>query len=157
MLELFPHYCLILLRNFLVDLAGTPNERSKKEVQTGLRPADPLAYRREQRNAESTESVLPMKHNSVADASKLNPKGAVHSPHIKPSKEFGKPFEDSGGFNNEEQSNLSLTRKSRKGSEADDLQASSQSLVDAATDPTIPTEVITVLCCALSTMPKFLY
>ncbi|PSS07436.1 Sorting nexin-13 like [Actinidia chinensis var. chinensis] len=120
--------------------AGTPNERSKKEVQTGLRPADPLAYRREQRNAESTESVLPMKHNSVADASKLNPKGAVHSPHIKPSKEFGKPFEDSGGFNNEEQSNLSLTRKSRKGSEADDLQASSQSLVDAATDPTIPTE-----------------
>ncbi|GFZ04158.1 phox (PX) domain-containing protein [Actinidia rufa] len=120
--------------------AGTPNERSKKEVQTGLGPADPLAYRREQRNAESTESVLPMKHNSVADASKLNPKGAVHSPQIKPSKEFGKPFEDSGGFNNEEQSNLSLTRKSRKGSEADDLQASSQSLVDAATDPTIPTE-----------------
>ncbi|PSS08371.1 Glucan 1,3-beta-glucosidase A precursor, partial [Actinidia chinensis var. chinensis] len=30
--------------------------------------------------------------------------------------------------------------KVKKGSEADDLQASSQSLVDAATDPTIPTE-----------------
>ena len=41
-----------------------------------------------------------MKHNSVADASKLNPKGAILSPQIKPLKEFGNPFEDSGGFNN---------------------------------------------------------
>ncbi|XP_057505045.1 uncharacterized protein LOC130788430 isoform X1 [Actinidia eriantha] len=120
--------------------AGTPNERSRKEVQTALGPADPLAYRREQRNAESTDSVLPMKHNSVADASKLNPKGAIPSPQIKPANVFGKPFEDSGGFNNEEQSNLTLNRKARKGSNADDLQASSQSLVDAATDPPIPTE-----------------
>ncbi|GFY97036.1 phox (PX) domain-containing protein [Actinidia rufa] len=77
---------------------------------------------------------------TLSDASKLNPKGAVPSPQIKPAKVFGKPFEDSGGFNNEEQSNLTLNRKARKGSNADDLQASSQSLVDAATDPTIPTE-----------------
>lgn len=84
-----------------------------------------------------------MKHNGVVDGSKSNTKGAVHSPQIKTAKEVGNLSENSSSVNNEERSNISQSRKSIKGVGSDNLQASSRSLNDAATDPTLPTEVIT--------------
>lgn len=125
-----------------VDLDDTANERTK-DVQTVIEPADSLSSRRQQRNAESKESTLSMKHNVVGDGSKLNAKGAVQSPQMKPVKEFGNPSVNSSSVNNEEHAKVSLTRKSTKGGGRDDLQASSHSVNDAATDPTLPTEVIT--------------
>lgn len=127
---------------FPVDLDDTANERTK-DGQTATGPADSLSSRRQQRIAESKESTVPMKHNVVGDGSKLNAKGAVQSPQMKPAKEFRNPSENSSSVNNEEHTKVALTRKSIKGGGSDDLQASSHSVNNAATDPTLPTEVIT--------------
>ncbi|XP_058227007.1 uncharacterized protein LOC131335590 isoform X1 [Rhododendron vialii] len=128
-----------IIETLSVDLDDTANERTK-DGQTAIGPADSLSSRRQQRIAESKESTVPMKHNVVGDGSKLNAKGAVQSPQMKPAKEFGNPSENSSSVNNEEHTKVSLTRKSIKGGGSDDLQASSHSVNNAATDPTLPTE-----------------
>ncbi|GFZ08051.1 phox (PX) domain-containing protein [Actinidia rufa] len=78
-----------------VDLDGTPRERSEEGQDALGPPVNQLSSQREQRNVESKESPLPMKHNFVTDGSKLKAQGTVHSPQTKCAKEFGKPFEDS--------------------------------------------------------------
>ncbi|KAL7162453.1 hypothetical protein ACSBR2_042862 [Camellia fascicularis] len=129
-----------IIETLSVNLDNTPHERSR-EAQTALRTAQPLSSRREQQNAESKESASPVKHNFVAHESKLNTKAAVHSPQKRSAKEFGKPFEDSASdSDNVNQRNTSPNRTSIKGSEGDKLQVSPQSLIDASTDPTLPSE-----------------
>ncbi|KAL6994747.1 hypothetical protein U1Q18_044888 [Sarracenia purpurea var. burkii] len=135
----FPN-SISIIETLAVDLDDTAHERSK-EVRTALGPADSLSSWREEQNAESKESALPMKHNFVAGGSKSNPKSAVHSTLVKPAKGFGKPFDDSGSISdNEEHTKISVPRKPINGSKGDNLQVSSQPLIDATTDPILPTE-----------------
>ncbi|XP_057465068.1 uncharacterized protein LOC130754828 isoform X2 [Actinidia eriantha] len=130
-----------IIETLSVDLDGTPRERSKEGQDALGPPVNQLSSQREQRNVESKESPLPMKHNFVTDGSRLKAQGTVHSPQTKCAKEFGKPFEDSGSdSDNAEQINKSPAIKPKKRREGDRLQVSSQSLIDAATNPSLPTE-----------------
>ncbi|KAL7222183.1 hypothetical protein ACSBR1_023985 [Camellia fascicularis] len=126
-----------IIETLSVGLDDTPHERGK-EVQNALGPSvNPFSSRTEHQNAESKE----FPHNFVAGGSRLNTQGAIHSPQKKPAKEFRKPFDDlTSDSDNAEQRNVSLTRNSIKGRKCADVQALSQSLIDAATDPTLPTE-----------------
>ncbi|XAR50641.1 hypothetical protein NMG60_11005013 [Bertholletia excelsa] len=126
-----------IIETLSVGLGGNLHERSK-EVQSALASGvDPSLSGREQRLA----STSPVKHNFVADGSKLNTKGPLHSPQKVPPKESGKPLEDSGSDSDyAEKRNISQARKPMKGTDGDNLQTSNQLLVDAATDPTLPTE-----------------
>ncbi|KAA8541797.1 hypothetical protein F0562_022949 [Nyssa sinensis] len=135
---------ITIIETLSVNLNDTAQEKCKDVHDIGGHAIDSLPSRRENLSAESKESALQIKRNVVADGSRLNPKLVVHSSPKKPAKEFVKPFEDSGSdSDNGVQKNISPTGnlgKTTKGSEVDGLQASSKLLIDAATDPTLPTE-----------------
>ncbi|KAA8540412.1 hypothetical protein F0562_024669 [Nyssa sinensis] len=135
---------LSIIKTLSVDLDDTAREKSKEVHNIIGHVMDPFCSRRENASAGSEESALQMKHNVVADGSRLNTKLLVHSSPKKPAKEVGKPFHDAGSvFDNRVQKNISPKGNlgsTLKGSEVDGLQASSEQLIDAATDPTLPTE-----------------
>ncbi|XP_028064289.1 uncharacterized protein LOC114267448 [Camellia sinensis] len=129
-----------IIETLSVGLDDTPHERGK-EVQNALGPSvNPFSSRTEHQNTESKE----FPRNFVAGGSRLNTQGAIHSPQKKPAKEFRKPFDDlTSDSDNAEQRNVSLTGNSIIGRKCADVQALSPSLIDAATDPTLPTEWVT--------------
>uniref|UniRef100_A0A5B6ZYX7 Sorting nexin-13 n=1 Tax=Davidia involucrata TaxID=16924 RepID=A0A5B6ZYX7_DAVIN len=133
-----------IIETLSVDLDDTAQEKSKEVHNIIGQVMDPLFSRRENSKAESKESALQTKRDVVADGSRLNTKLVVHSSPKKPAKEIGNPFEDSASVSdNGAQKNISPKGNlgnTKKGSEVDGLQASSESLIDAATDPILPTE-----------------
>lgn len=137
----------------IVDLEDTPRAKDKEAGFVGGPVTDPLSSRsrRELLNSESKESVCPMKSNYMADGPILTPKSVVLPPPKKPTKDSGKSLEDSGSdSDNAAQNNISPTRKlgqTVKGIQGDGLHVPSGSHVDAASDPTLPSEVIIAICC----------
>lgn len=133
-----------IIETLSVNLDYTACEKNK-EVGKTVRPVlDPVSYRRDLLNAESKESAPQVKRNSVTDGSRLNSKSLALSPSKKPAKEFGKPFEDSGSDSDKmvrkNDSSTQKLGKTIKGGEVDGLHASSGSHIDAASDPTLPSE-----------------
>lgn len=144
----FDHsYLFILAWNFLVDLDDKPPENSQ-EVSNFIGPViDSLSTRREQLGTEHKESVLQTKNNFGADVVRMSAKDMSHSPGKKAGKVFGKSFKNPGS-DSDMQKNASEVRnvgKIVKGRESDGLEQMSESLHDAAIDPTLPTEVINEL------------
>ncbi|KAI8529547.1 hypothetical protein RHMOL_Rhmol12G0233600 [Rhododendron molle] len=113
-----------------VGLDSTTHERSEEAQNAVGQTVNPLPSHCEHRNAESKESALAMKHNIVGDGSRVQAQGAVYTQQQKPSEDSDKS----------DQRNISLSRKCINRIEGDDLQASSQPIIGAASYPTLPTE-----------------
>lgn len=99
--------------------------------------------------SESKESAGQAKHNFVAEGQKFNVKEMSRSPVQNTSKEHEKSLEDSrsGLDTSVQKSSPSLRNlgKPMKGRKSDGLEETSESLLDASTDPTLPTEVMMLL------------
>ncbi|KAK3028334.1 hypothetical protein RJ639_037796 [Escallonia herrerae] len=126
-----------------VDLNNTACEKNK-EVCNMVGPAmDPMFSRREILNDKEAASMV--KSNAVADMSRLNTKSVALSPQKTPAKEPRKPIEDSrsdsdSALQKHTNPNKKLG-KTVKGGGGDDLHASSEPLINAAIDSTLPTEL----------------
>lgn len=112
-------------------------------------PNSPLTSRREHLGAESKES-MQMKQNFVSDWSRSPTTGISRSPMHKNVKECSKPSEDSGSDKDSRvqisSSSIKFLEKGTEGSEGggDGLPEASELLLDAASDPTLPTEVVII-------------
>jgi sorting nexin-13 len=149
---IFPSFdssCLsIFVGNFLVDLEDKPSEKSKKLPNSIGPTTDHLSPRREHLSTGSKESALPMKNNFVADGLRSNGKGMSHSP-VKflvnnLESQLTIHYDSDTRPQNYASSppNLGTTAKERDGY---GLEEASESHLDAATDPTLPTEVVSSL------------
>jgi sorting nexin-13 len=131
--------------NFLVDLENKPSEKAKKLPNFLAPVTNNLSSRREHLSTESKESAFKIKNNVVADVLRSNEKGMSCSPVKKLGKEFGMSFDNSGCDSDSRTQNhaASLTNSGNtaKGRDGDGLEEASESLLDATTDPTLPTEV----------------
>lgn len=134
------------MRNFLVDLEDKPSERSTKFTNSIGNQISSSSYRSEHLGSESKESAGQAKHNFVAEGQKFNVKEMSRSPVQNTSKEHEKSLEDSrsGLDTSVQKSSPSLRNlgKPMKGRKSDGLEETSESLLDASTDPTLPTEVM---------------
>ena len=133
----------MLLGNFLVDLDDNPSEKSKKATNVMGPLMGPLSSRREQLNTESKVSAFQMKPNFAMDGLG-NAKDVSYSPTKNPTKDRGKSFEDSGSDSDTRVRNnlyVRSTGKNVKGRENGRMENASELLLDAATHPTLPTEV----------------
>lgn len=99
--------------------------------------------------SESEESAGHAKDNFVVEGQKFNVKEMFHSAGKNTSKEHEKPLEDSqsGLDASVQKSSVSIRNlgKPMKGRKSDGLEETSELLLDASTDPTLPTEVIMYL------------
>lgn len=125
---------------FLVGLDDKPSEKGQK-VSTFSGPViDPFSLKREQIGIGIKDSTLQVKNNAVGDGLRLNAKGSS-SPVKIPGKDFGKslntPGACSGTGGQKQASSLTNLGKTIKGRE----ELESELFLDAATDPTLPTEV----------------
>ncbi|KAE7997446.1 hypothetical protein FH972_002084 [Carpinus fangiana] len=113
-----------IIETLSVDLEDKPSEKSKKLPNSIGPTTDHLSPRREHLSTGSKESALPMKNNFVADGLRSNGKDT------RPQNYASSP------------PNLGTTAKERDGKERDGygLEEASESHLDAATDPTLPTE-----------------
>lgn len=108
-----------IIETLSVDLEDKPSEKSK-QLPNFLGPTTGhLSPRREHLSSGSKESALPMKNNLVADGLRSNGKDT-------------RPQNYASSL-----ANLGATAKERDG---DGLEEASESHLDAATDPTLPTE-----------------
>lgn len=134
-------FIFILCLNFLVDLEDKPSEKVSNTAWPVVSPSS----RREHFGSESKESTQQVKDNFIADGKKSNAKEMSHSPLKANNKELGKSLDDPGsGSDNKVLNNSSYFRnlgKIVKGKENDGSVEKSE-LLDAATDPTLPSEVI---------------
>lgn len=127
--------------NFLVDLDDKPPETSKKLLNVTGPVVDQLSSRGEHLSIENRESSLQLKNNSTVDGLRLDTKGSSHSSVA------GKEHEKSFTSESDPNGRMQQTHPSRnlgkmlKERETDGLEEISRSLADAATDPSLPTEV----------------
>ncbi|KAB1226703.1 DNA polymerase delta small subunit [Morella rubra] len=125
-----------------VDLEYKPADKSKK-LPNFIGPiSDNISSTRE--CTESNDSAFLMKNNFVPDQLRANGKGMSHSPMKCLSTEFGKSFDnsccDSDARTQNCTSSFSNSGNSVKGRDGDGLEGPSESILDTATDPTLPTE-----------------
>ncbi|XP_050384500.1 uncharacterized protein LOC126801087 isoform X2 [Argentina anserina] len=112
-----------------------PSEKSKRVLNFGT---DPSSFKSEQIGIGMKDSTLQVKNNAVGDGLRLNAKGS--SPVKNPGKDFGKPVNTpttcsiTGG--QKQASSLTNSGKTSEGRE----EQESELVLDAATDPTLPTE-----------------
>ncbi|XP_012073353.1 uncharacterized protein LOC105634990 isoform X2 [Jatropha curcas] len=131
-----------IIETLSVDLDHNPSEKSKK-VSNFIGPViSSLSTKKEQLVTEQKESALQTKHIFVSDGVRMSPKYMSHSMSKKLGKEFGKPLEDSGGDSDTKENTSSVRNldKVAKGRQTDGLEPTSESIRNAATDPTLPTE-----------------
>lgn len=128
-----------------VDLDDKPSEKCKRASNSSGLVTDNLSLRKEPLGTGTQEPPLQMKNNSVADGFGLKSKDNNTSPLKSPIKEIRKSLLNSGGDSEyRAQSAASLLRNSEsagKDRENHEVDNASNLLLDAATDPTIPTEV----------------
>lgn len=125
-----------IIETLSVDLDHKPSAKGTSVSKFVGPVTDSLSSKRAQLGAEGLESTLQMKKKFVADGTGV-PQSLVKKPGI----ESGKPFEHSGSDsdirmqnNSTSIRNMEKTVLGREGEETSDL------ILDAATDPTIPTE-----------------
>jgi sorting nexin-13 len=149
-------YLSVFVGYFLVDLEDKPSEKSKKLPNFHGPRTDHLSPTREHLSTETKESAFPMKNDFVADGLR-NGKGMSHSPVKILGKEFGKSVDNSGSDTRPQNfaSSLANLRTTAKGRDGDGLEEASESHLDAATDPTLPTEVISSPCLGNDVEPNF--
>ncbi|XP_062155609.1 uncharacterized protein LOC133863600 isoform X2 [Alnus glutinosa] len=130
-----------IIETLSVDLEDKPSEKSKKLPNFHGPRTDHLSPTREHLSTETKESAFPMKNDFVADGLR-NGKGMSHSPVKILGKEFGKSVDNSGSDTRPQNfaSSLANLRTTAKGRDGDGLEEASESHLDAATDPTLPTE-----------------
>lgn len=129
---------------FSVDLDDNPSEKIKKASNVMGPLMGSLSSRREQLDAGSKEPALQMKLNLATDGLR-NAKDISYSPSKFPTKERGKSLEESGSDSDTRLQNNSVVRdmgKNAKGKENKRTEDTSELLLDAATYPILPTEVI---------------
>ncbi|KAF8407046.1 hypothetical protein HHK36_006171 [Tetracentron sinense] len=136
---------LSIIQTLSVDLDDKPYEKSPKVQNLVVEPVnDPVYSRREHLDIKGKETVVQMKPNYVTDNSRLNSRVTAHSTIKKPGQECENSFEDSGRDSDSRmQKNVSSIRKSGKTLRErgnDGPQETSELLLDASTDPTLPTE-----------------
>ncbi|KAL9463438.1 hypothetical protein AB3S75_001280 [Citrus x aurantiifolia] len=133
-----------IVETLSVDLEDKPSERSTKFTNSIGNQISSSSYRSEHLGSESKESAGQAKHNFVAEGQKFNVKEMSRSPVQNTSKEHEKSLEDSqsGLDTSVQKSSPSLRNlgKPMKGRKSDGLEETSESLLDASTDPTLPTE-----------------
>ena len=127
--------------NYKVGLGDKPSERSKGVSNFGGLDG---SSNREHRSTECQEPVLRMWNN--ASGFRLNTSKAVKSSPVKIlGKETSETFDNSGGASEikaqKDSSSLRKLGKAVKGRESDRAVVASESLLDTATDLTLPTEV----------------
>lgn len=130
-------YVLYVSGNFIVDLDDKPSEKSKGVSNYGGPAVTDLS-------SLKREPALQMKNNDVSDGFRLDAKGISYSPVKTPSKELAKPFENSGNdLETRAQKDAYSLRNSGRAvkGRAQSPEVASELLLDAAMDPTLPTEV----------------
>ncbi|KAL5575140.1 hypothetical protein UlMin_016839 [Ulmus minor] len=134
-----------IIETLSVDLDDKPSEKSNGLPNFGGPLTDHVSLKKEQLRTENGEPVLQMKENAEADGFRLNAKGVSNSPVKKSGKEVIKSFDNSAHDSEtrakKDTTTLKTLGKAVKVGESDCLEAS-ESPLDAATDPTLPTEWI---------------
>lgn len=147
----------MLVCYFVVDLEDKPSEKIAKVSNSVGSLIGSSSSGRDQLGSESKESAWQVKDNVIADGQKVNVKEMSHSPVKSTSKERGKSSEDSGNgpdiMVQNNSSSLKNLGKPVKRREKDSLDEASELLLDAASDPTLPTEVIMYFYNALKSRP----
>ncbi|XP_041015005.1 uncharacterized protein LOC121257812 isoform X3 [Juglans microcarpa x Juglans regia] len=133
-----------IIETLSVDLDDKPSEKSKK-LPNFLGPVtNNLSSRREHLGSESKEPAFCAKSNVMADRLRSNGKGVSHFPVKHLGKEFRNSFNNSGGDSDTSPQNDAASPtylgNPVKGRDDIALEEASESLLDAATDPTLPTE-----------------
>lgn len=136
----FFKYISTFVWNFIVDLEDKPSEKSKRVSNYGGPLTGHVSSKRDHLSVESREPPLQMQSNVLTDGFRLNAKGVSNSPV---GKQYKKSFDKSGNDSearaqtDASHRNLGTTVKGRRnnGLEASEL------VLDAANDPTLPTEV----------------
>lgn len=129
--------------NFIVDLEDKPSEKSRRVSNYGGLVTGHASSKRDHPSVESREPPLQMQNNVSTDGFRLNAKGVSSSPV---GKEYKKSFDKSGSDSEARAQtgasscrNLGTTTvKERK---YNGLGEASEFVLDAANDPTLPTEV----------------
>lgn len=125
-----------IVETLSVDLDDKPSEKSKGVSNYGGPVVTDLS-------SLKREPALQMKNNDVSDGFRLDAKGISYSPVKTSGKELAKPFENSGNDSETraQKDAYSLRNSGRavKG-RAQSPEVASELLLDAATDPTLPTE-----------------
>ncbi|XP_043701238.1 uncharacterized protein LOC122651772 [Telopea speciosissima] len=133
---------LSIIETLSVNLEDKSNEKSTKVQNLVGAVNDPLLYRGEHLNRK--ETTLQMKQNLVAENPGLRRRSKSCLPVKIPCKKHENPMEDSGSDSDGRlQSSDHRIRKSEiglKGRGSNNPQETSEVLLDAATDPTLPTE-----------------
>lgn len=124
---------------FLVGLDDKQSEKSKRVLNFGEPVVDPSSLKREQIGIGIRDSTLQVKNNAVGDGQRLNAKGSSSVKNR--GKDFGKPLNTpstcSGTGGPKQASSLINSGRTSKGRK----EQESELFLDAATDPTLPTEV----------------
>jgi sorting nexin-13 len=109
-----------VIETLSVDLENKPSEKAKKLPNFLAPVTNNLSSRREHLSTESKESAFKIKNNVVADVLRSNEKDSRTQNHA---------------------ASLTNSGNTAKGRDGDGLEEASESLLDATTDPTLPTEV----------------
>ncbi|OUZ99956.1 Phox homologous domain [Macleaya cordata] len=136
--------CLSVVQTLSVDLDDKPYEKSAK-VQHVIEPADDhLSSMAQNLGRKSKENVLQMKQNLVADDSSLKTRNTSHTSLKSSGKDRNILYEDSDsdsdGRGQNFASSIRKLGKPLKERVSDNPKETSELLLDAATDPTLPTE-----------------
>ncbi|KAL6134452.1 hypothetical protein ACLB2K_066683 [Fragaria x ananassa] len=127
-----------IIETLSVGLDDKQSEKSKRVLNFSEPVVDPSSLKREQIGIGIRDSTLQVKNNAVGDGQRLNAKGS--SSVKNPGKDFGKPLNTpsscscTGGP--KQASSLVNSGRTSKGRE----EQESELFLDAATDPTLPTE-----------------
>lgn len=130
-----------ICREHVVDLEDKPSEKSKMVLNHGGPATDHLSLKREHLRLESREPPLQTKNNALTDGFKLNTKDASYSPvgkEVRKSSDNSSSDLETRAQPDASHRNLGNTVKRRK---SNGLEEASELSLDAATDPTLPTEV----------------
>lgn len=124
---------------------GTANEKNKVVADSAGPIMDQLPSKRELQNSETKGSAPQMRINHVTDLSRLNTITVAPIPPEKPAKAFRKPLEDSSNDSDKMvEDKIPLNRKlgtTVKEGEVYGLPPAYELPIDAATDPTLPSDV----------------
>lgn len=133
-------YLFFICWELIVVLEDKPSEKSKMVSNHGVPVSDHFSLKRE--HLKSREPPLQTKNNALTDGSKPNTKGVSYSPV---GKEVRKSFDNSASdLETRAQTDASSHRNlgnAVKGRKNNGLGEASELTLDAATDPTLPTEV----------------
>lgn len=135
-----------------VNLDDTTHEKSKEYQSNVGVVKDPASSRKEHLYAEKKEPAFRIKHDAMPERLQMNTKSLALSSPKKPVNVVRKSVEDSSSDSDSTMprsliSSKNLDKTSNTGKEG--LHASCQLPIDAASDPTLPSEVLTAFMASL--------